>query len=209
MCGNLQAGRGNLSAQTLREDNNWSRAASLPVSSPPLYRQEWVFLQCSGSNPWPGPVPIRFRLHLSFGLLFKRVPSLSGPLYPPRCFEILSLRMGIKRSKSEQHWAPRTWKPWGSSTKLTTQDRALKGGLLSSRRTRQCLLAAGGGRSGGITPAQRQQPFVWRLFCLPGQKLTPPSLLYKPAHLKGPVSHGFQVLRRASMFLVAELRPAL
>lgn len=84
VCGNLQADRGALSAQTLREDNNWSRAASLPVSSPPLCGQEWLFLQCSGSYPWPGSVPIRFRFHLCSGLVFKRVLSLSGPLYSSR-----------------------------------------------------------------------------------------------------------------------------
>lgn len=144
-------------------------------------------------------MPIGFRSRLSSGLLFKRVLSLSGPLHPLRCFEILSLGRGIKRSKSEKHWAPRTWKPWVSKHKADHPESRPRGrpALLQKDQTESPSVLGGSPR-----PDQRQQPFV-RAFVLSSKaKRTPPSLLYKPAHLKGPVSHGFQIIeeRRHGFF---------
>jgi hypothetical protein len=127
---------------------------------------------------------------LSSGLLFKCVLSFSGPLYPLPCFEILLLGAElIKRSESEQHLAPRTWGSWGSlNTKLTTHHQALRGRPAPLQKD-QALCACW--EDAPLLPGC-SSPLCRVCFCLLGQRLTPLSPLYKPVHLKRPVSHGFQ-----------------
>lgn len=120
----------------------------------PLYGRERLFWQCSGSNPWSGPVRRWFRFYPSSELLFKCVPSFSGPLYPLPCIEILLLWAElIKRLDSEQNCAPRTRCPGTPWHKLTTHHRALWGRPAPTE-----------GQTHTAPLPCRYEPFVWE-FC--------------------------------------------
>ena len=170
---------------------------------PTIVRTRMAFLTMFWQLPMTGVCANTIQIPSVFWASVQTCPeSLWATLFLPHCFEILSLRIELRDRILSSTGHPELGSPETPSIKLTTQNPVLGGGAARSKGARQRLLACW---EGCLIPAQQPQPFVWALFCLLGQKLIPLPLLYKPAHLKGPVSHGFQVIKERQHVLVAEL----